>query len=758
MPPGTATPSDFDARTLLDCVDDVIVVLDDEFRFTYANSAARSFLGSGIAATTDQVGAESLAAVHPDDVQHVAERLAEIIGSDDGRGTVRLRVREGDGWRPVEAIVTNRRGVPGINGVVVCFRNLTQEERLRANLETQLQLDQHNRALRTELQERQQFLSRLVRIQSSISRRAPLDDVLVAIVDGTRQLFGETIVCLRLRDPSDPSRLVLAASHGVRDDVLPQLSMSSEFGIGGRAYRENRSVVVENYADFTSPTPALIDHGLRAAMAVPVRSDGDTVGSLSIGTRSTEKFSDTEREMLEILAEHAGIALLDATSRESVRLALTDQLTGLPNRRLFLDRLTQGIGQSVQHGHPLAVLFIDLDRFKAINDGRGHAAGDGVLKEVARRIEKTIGRGDSAARLGGDEFVVMLENCDLDRAADIADAIAMAIRSPLRFGRRRFYVGATVGVAMVDNQPVDAEELLRRADIAMYRGKREGRNRVVIFEPSMEQAVIARAELEAELRRGIRSRAIYAVFQPVIDLRTGAITSVEALARWTSATQGPIAPTRFVELAEQMNMVAELDQAMIESSCRLIRDVIDPLTRQPVSLSVNLSPQHLDHLDVVEGLLAVLREEDFPTTRLIVEVTETEAMRDPAGVGTRIRELREHGIRVAIDDFGTGYSSLAYLEQFPIDYVKIDRRFVEQIEESDRSRSLVESMSRMVHSLGLTAVAEGVETLEQAQTLRAMGFELAQGFYFAHPVPADELEAAIRAIPSLTGEWVAVSD
>ena len=165
---------------------------------------------------------------------------------------------------------------------------------------------------------------------------------------------------------------------------------------------------------------------------------------------------------------------------------------------------------------------------------------------------------------------------------------------------------------MVDGQPVDAEELLRQADIAMYRGKREGRNKVVIFEPSMEQAVIARAELEAELRRGIRSRAIYAVFQPVVDLRTGTVTSVEALARWTSATQGPIAPTRFVELAEQMNMVAELDLAMIESSCRLIRDVVDPVTLRPVSLSVNLSPQHLDHLDVVDGLLTVLHDEDFP--------------------------------------------------------------------------------------------------------------------------------------------------
>ena len=614
MPPATATPSDFDVCTLLDCVDDAIIVVDDDFRFTYANNAARDFLGTSLVATIDQAGTAPLDLVHPDDVQHVAERFAEIVADDNGRGTLRLRVREGENWRPVEALLTNRREIPGINGVVVCFRNLTQEERLRSNLETQLQLDQHNRALRSELQERQRFLSRLVRIQSSISRRAPLDDVLVAIVDGTTQLFGETVVSLRLRDPSDPSRLVLVASHG-RDKELPQLSSSSDFGIGGQAYRENRSIVIENYADSSNSTQVLLDQGLKAAMAVPVRSDGVTVGSLSVGTLWPQTFSDTEREMLEILAEHAGIALLDANSRESVRLALTDHLTGLPNRRLFLDRLTQGIEHSRREGHPLAVLFIDLDGFKAINDGRGHAAGDGVLKEVVRRIERTIERDGSAARLGGDEFVVMLEKCDLARAATSADDIARAIRAPLRFGRRRFYVGATIGVAMVDGEHVDAEELLRQADIAMYRGKREGRNKVVIFEPSMEQAVIARAELEAELRRGIRSRAIYAVFQPVVDLRTGTVTSVEALARWTSATQGPIAPTRFVELAEQMNMVAELDLAMIESSCRLIRDVVDPVTQRPVSLSVNLSPQHLDHLDVVEGLLGVLHDEDFPAAR-----------------------------------------------------------------------------------------------------------------------------------------------
>ena len=224
-------------------------MVDDDFRFTYANSAAREFLGSSLVATAEHAGMEPLDVVHPDDVQHVAERFAEIVADDNGRGTLRFRVREGDGWRPVEALLTNRRDVPGINGVVVCFRNLTQEERLRSNLEIQLQLDQHNRALRNELQERQRFLSRLVRIQSSISRRAPLDDVLVAIVDGTTQLFGDTVVSLRLRDPSDPSRLVLVASHGIRDKELPQLSSSSDFGIGGQAYRENRSIVVENYAD-----------------------------------------------------------------------------------------------------------------------------------------------------------------------------------------------------------------------------------------------------------------------------------------------------------------------------------------------------------------------------------------------------------------------------------------------------------------------------------------------------------------------------
>ena len=347
MPPATATPSDFDARTLLDCVDDVIIVVDDDFRFTYANSAARDFLGP-IARRDDGPRRDGVARRRASRRRPARRRAVrrDRRATTHGRGTLRLRVREGDGWRPVEALLTNRRGVPGINGVVVCFRNLTQEERLRSNLETQLQLDQHNRALRNELQERQRFLSRLVRIQSSISRRAPLDDVLVAIVDGTTQLFGDTVVCLRLRDPSDPSRLVLVASHGVRDDVLPQLSIELRLrhrraGVPGEPQRRRR----ELRRRVPNPTPALIDHGLRAAMAVPVRSDGVTVGSLSIGTQWPQTFSDTEREMLEILAEHAGIALLDANSRESVRLALTDQLTGLPNRRLFLDRLTQGIDQ-----------------------------------------------------------------------------------------------------------------------------------------------------------------------------------------------------------------------------------------------------------------------------------------------------------------------------------------------------------------------------------------------------------------------------
>ena len=739
---------DVDADALLDCVEDAIIVVTDDLRFTYMNRVAREFLttSAGVAPDAHPRDLDPLGAIHPDDLQHVLERLNDVVSGGPSHGSFRFRLREPEGaWRPVEAIWTDRRDSDRIGGVVVCFRNLTQEERLRSNLEAQIELDQHNRALRIELQERQRFLARLVRIQSSISRRAPLDDVLTAIIDGTTQLFGDVSIGLLLRDPADPTQLVLAASHGMSDEIRRQVASNSA-GIGRTAFYEDRTVVIDDYLASETAVPGFVTQGVRTAMSAPIRSGGLTVGSLTIGSTWADTFTETEREMLEMLAEHAGTALLDVSSSESGRVALTDALTSLPSRNLFLERLGHAIIAARQLQRPLAVLFIDLDGFKAINDGRGHEAGDGVLKEIARRIETTIGARGTVARLRGDEFVVMLEACDASGAATIAGSVADAVKAPLLFGRHNLYVGATVGVAALDDSIRDADQLVRRADIAMYRGKREGGDQVLVFEPSMEHAVVANATLEGELRRSIRNQAIGAHFQPVVDLRTGSVVSVEALARWSSDTHGPVTPQRFIALAEQMHVVTELDLAVFRAACGPALELTDPASGLPVNLSVNLAPQHLEHRGVVEGLLSVAGELGFPATRLIVEITETEAMRDPSTVGLRIDELRRHGIRVAIDDFGTGYSSLAYLEQLPIDYVKIDRSFVFQIGDQARSRSLVEAMLRMVQSLGLTAVAEGVETPAQAHTLRTMGFELAQGFYFSRPVPATGLSDAMATI------------
>ncbi len=719
-----------DAHQLLDCVEDAILVLAPDLSLVYANAAVSQFLDEGQPTGAFEPGD----IVHPDDLEAALAAFVGVVGAG-GRDVVRMRVRNGHDWRPVEVSLTDFTDRPQVGGVVLCFRNLTEEERYRESLRVQMDLANRNRVLHDQLRERQHFLARLVRIQASISRRAPLHEVLDAVVDGAHQLLGDPVIGIELQLGGRDDLLELVADRGLTT-LDARSALLDDAGLAALAYRSNRLV----HSDEVSSGAG------RCGLAVPIRRAGQPIGSLVVTTdKTTRTYSVAECEVLQSLADHAGLAIMDAQTVESMNEALTDELTGLPNRRLLVDRLHQSLDRTAREGQSLALMFIDLDGFKAINDGRGHGAGDAVLVEVARRIGAEIRTHDIAARLGGDEFVVVLEEAERVVAEDVAERLLDALAADIDIGDRAYALSATIGVAIFDDTVpagVGPEELVRRADIAMYSGKADGRNRVVFFEDWMGRAAEARAELEAELRRAVGDGSLQVAYQPVFVVSDGSLHGFEALARWVSPSQGVVSPAEFIPLAARLGLAKKLDLCVLEQACLAMGGLGD--AARYLELTVNLSPQHIDDVDLVDGVIDVLARTAMPANRLLMEITETDALRDPDGAVTRLQSLRALGCRLAIDDFGTGYSSMTYLDRFPIDVVKIDRSFISTIDRSRRARRLTESVVDLAHSLGLEVVAEGVETAEQAEVVTMIGADLVQGFHYRRPGPESSLAPLVE--------------
>jgi diguanylate cyclase (GGDEF)-like protein len=422
---------------------------------------------------------------------------------------------------------------------------------------------------------------------------------------------------------------------------------------------------------------------------------------------------------------------------QNMKAALTDELTGLPSRRLFLDRLARAIDLAADD---VAVFFVDLDDFKAINDALGHTAGDAMLRSTTSRLLNVCPYPDQWGRIGGDEFVLFLERCDDQQASRTAQLLADSLRQPIVLGGRPCHTSASVGVAVVDRTSlVSADEAVRRADIAMYEGKRIARGSVTPFRPEMEQRVVVRTELEGQLRRSLIGSGPSVVFQPIVDMRTGETYAVEALARWHSPTQGPIGPDRFVGMAEHMGIVDQLDRHVLRKACREIAGLREPVRNRPLSVTVNISTIHLATDDFARSILRIVETANFDPTRLVLEVTESIGIEYDAALATQLDELRAEGIRIALDDFGTGHSSLAQLETLAVDYLKVDRSFLAGLFDSSRRLRYLETIVNMASALELGLVFEGIETADQAHALLDLGVTLGQGYLMAAPVRADEL-------------------
>ena len=432
--------------------------------------------------------------------------------------------------------------------------------------------------------------------------------------------------------------------------------------------------------------------------------------------------------------------------------AFHDGLTGLANRALFYDRLAHALEREKRNPQGgFAALYLDFDRFKVINDSLGHSVGDALLVAIAKRLVENVRPGDTVARLGGDEFTVLLEDlADVTEAIHTAERLQESFARPFELGQHTLYISASIGVAPSTIGYTEAEEVLRDADIAMYRAKSLGRARTAVFDAPMRERALSLLALESDLRRATERGAFEVHYQPILFAPTGQTTGFEALVRWPHPVHGPVSPAEFIPLAEETGLVIAIDRWVLRQACAQVAAWQQLPGRTSLTLNVNLSSQQFLRPDLVAYVAEVLEATGLEGQHLRLELTETVMLSSSATVQDNIARLKALGVQLHIDDFGTGYSSLAYLQHLPSDTLKIDRSFIDRLCTNHEGEELVRTIVAMAHNLGMKVVAEGVETAEQLGLLVALGCEYVQGYYFSRPLKAADADAfMVQGKPTL---------
>jgi diguanylate cyclase (GGDEF)-like protein/PAS domain S-box-containing protein len=493
-----------------------------------------------------------------------------------------------------------------------------------------------------------------------------------------------------------------------------------------------RALAGEVITDFE--TVRLHRDGTRVAVTVswsPIKDDSGAITGVSVIARNI-----TQRKQLE---------------EQLVRQALNDPLTGLANRALFIDRLEHALARGRRPGVTVAILLIDLDGFKDVNDSLGHDAGDDLLTIAGMRLEGHARPGDTVARLGGDEFGVLLEDIAAVEAVRSAGGLLEGLATPIVLRDRDLTPTASIGIAIAAGE--DAETLLRNADTAMYAAKRQGKGRYAIFEPAMHAAVVERLDLAADLSRAVEKRQLHLCYEPQTNLGSGRISCLEALVRWRHPTRGEVSPGEFIPLAEETGMILPIGRWVLREACRQVKAWQERWPAlAPLTIAVNLSARQLQYPGIVDEVSAALAAAGLDPRSLVLEITETAIMEQPDAAILILTELRRLGVRLALDDFGTGYSSLSYLQRFPVDILKIDRSFVAGVAGSTEDSALARGILTLGQTLGLETVAEGIETAEQLAALRELGCQLGQGYFFARPLGPAAVHALLerhdRSVPA----------
>lgn len=459
---------------------------------------------------------------------------------------------------------------------------------------------------------------------------------------------------------------------------------------------------------------------------------------------------------------HYAAIMRETSDRKQVeeqlrRSALQDGLTGLPNRVLFMERLERTVGWTKRHPDYLfAVLFLDLDRFKVINDSLGHMVGDQLLVAIARRLETCLRATDTVARLGGDEFTILLEDIQSVRdALDVAERIHQALAAPFTLNGHEVFTSASIGIALSTTHYDYPEDLLRGADIAMYRAKARGKACHEVFDTTMHTHAVALLRLENDLRRAIERQEFHLCYQPIVALTSGRLIGFEALIRWYNPERGLVSPAEFIPVAEETGLIFPIGRWVMQAACQQLKQWQQQFPMNPpLSISINLSSKQFSQSNLIDQVKQVLAETNLDTHSLKLEITESAIMDNTESAMDMLLQLKAMGIQLSIDDFGTGYSSLSYLYRFPLDWMKIDRSFISRIDVDGDKLELVRTIITLAWNLGIEVVAEGVETRKQLAQLKALNCEYAQGHFFSKPLDVKETEVLLaRHIPA-PGVWV----
>src|SRR5688572_5611345 len=491
--------------------------------------------------------------------------------------------------------------------------------------------------------------------------------------------------------------------------------------------------------------PEAAKAGLRSALAFPIRFGNETLGIMEFFSQSSSAPDDLLIQSTRSIGSQIGQFMARKQAEARVRrLAHYDEVTGLPNRTMFHQRVASALAGARRRERQLAILFIDLDRFKNINDTLGHDAGDRVLNEIAERLRGCLRESDTVGRLGGDEFVVLIEDvAEPAQVALVAQKVLAEVARPIALGAQEVHISASIGISTYPADSEDMQGLMKNADISMYRAKELGKNNYQFYSAQMNVHTLERLAMESDLRRALERNEFLLHYQPKVDLASGAISGMEALIRWRHPAKGLISPVQFIGLAEETGLIVPIGEWVLRTACAQ-NHAWQALGHAPLCVAVNLSARQFSQPSLLEDVARVLAETGLDARLLELEITESMVMRNPAHAVTLLDRLKATGVRLSIDDFGTGYSSLSYLKRFPIDNVKIDRSFIQDLPGDGEDAAITRAIIAMAHGLRLGVVAEGVETDKQRQFLRQHGCVEMQGFLVSKPLGADDFARLLQ--------------
>jgi diguanylate cyclase (GGDEF)-like protein len=585
----------------------------------------------------------------------------------------------------------------------------------------------------------------LAGIDQVILSRAGIDPVfglvLAHMLELTPARFAAIVVLEP--DPAGQARMYTLAAGQAGNPESSRIPVPPE--LIERIAAHPAGVGCGHLADFPPAEPHAAAAGVPRMLMLPILDRSRLCAFACLGVADGDRMAEDVGVPLRDLCDRVGVALSAAARDEQLIYQVRhDDLTGLPNRLLFKERLSQEIASARREGRRLALLYIDLDRFKSINDSLGHTAGDELLEQTARRMRACLRESDTLARLGGDEFAIILPNVSGPQSVTtVAELIVESLSDPFVIGQQESYVSASIGVAMCPTDGRDSEDLLKKADTAMYRAKDSGRGRFVYFEERMNAEAVEHLALERELRQALLRGEFVLHFQPQLDLRTGRINGAEALLRWNHPTRGLVLPGVFIAVAEETGLIEQLGRWVLLEACAQ-HAAWRSAGLNPPRIAVNVSGRQFRGGDLVQVVEEALRQSGTPASALEIEVTESLFMDESAHAVAVLSRLRQMGVQVAIDDFGTGYSSMSYLKRLPVDVLKVDQSFIADMTDNHDARAIAKAIINLGHTLNKSVVAEGVETAEQLVLLKRWRCNRVQGYYFSRPLPPERFLELLR--------------